>query len=743
MRLARNCETDANGVFSSSSGSARVTMPKLIGCIGWFVCLICIASWCGVAAEQANSNSTFSTSNTSSATSQTLVDGTSAAVSTKGGPLELFVSLAGNDSWSGRLAEPNSGGTDGPFRSLGAARNAIRKLKRAGGLPPAGVVVSIRGGFYSRNKPFELTSQDSGNAQARIVYRAYPGETVRIAGGVIIKKFRPLGQKGETTRIAPAARDHVLVADLKAAGITDYGSPAGRGLELFYNGEPMTLARWPNEGFTHIADIVGKPDVRVHGRTGTRTGKFKYEGERPARWVDEPDLWVHGYWFWDWSDQRHKVKRIDPATRTIELQPPYHHYGYRKGQWYYAFNALCELDQPGEWYLDRQRGLLYFWPPDSKGQGEAIVSVAQSLVTFKDVSFVTIKGLTFEAARGTAITVTGGESVQIESCTIRNVGAWAVTVRGGRGHKIASCHIYATAAGGTSLVGGDRKTLTPAEHEAYNNHIHHYARWYRMYQAGIHLSGVGNRARHNLIHHAPHQAISFSGNDHLIEFNEIHNVCLESNDAGAIYSGRDWTMRGTVIRHNYFHDISGFRNRGCMGVYLDDMFCGTRIEGNVFYKVTRAAFIGGGRDNAIVNNIFVECRPAVHVDARAMGWASYHVKTTMTQRLKSMPYTRPPWSVRYPRLVTILEDEPAAPKGNLIERNICVGGRWAHIDKKAEPYITVRNNLIDVDPHFVDPAHQDFRLKPTSPAPRRIGFKPIPFEEIGLVQSDSAESADD
>ena len=66
----------------------------------------------------------------------------------------------------------------------------------------------------------------------------------------------------------------------------------------------------------------------------------------------------------------------------------------------------------------------------------------------------------------------------------------------------------------------------------------------------VSLQGVGNRATCNLIDNAPHQAISFGGNEHLIEFNEIHSVCFESNDAGAIYSGRDWTMRGTVIRNN-------------------------------------------------------------------------------------------------------------------------------------------------------------------------------------------------
>ena len=81
-------------------------------------------------------------------------------------------------------------------------------------------------------------------------------------------------------------------------------------------------------------------------------------------------------------------------------------------------------------------------------------------------------------------------------------------------------------------------------------------------------------------------------------------------------------MRGHVIRHNYLHHINGFEGRGCRGVYLDDMFCGTTIHGNVFYKVPRAAFIGGGRDCTVENNVFVDCTPALHIDARGMGWAA-------------------------------------------------------------------------------------------------------------------------
>ena len=198
-------------------------------------------------------------------------------------------------------------------------------------------------------------------------------------------------------------------------------------------------------------------------------------------------------------------------------------------------------------------------------------------------------------------------------------------------------------------------------------------------------------------------------------------------------------MRGTVIRYNYLHDITGFRGRGCIGIYLDDMFCGTIIFGNLFYRVTRAAFIGGGRDTTIENNIFVECHPAVHIDARATGWASYHVDTTMKERLEAMPYQQPPWSTRYPKLVGIWEDAPAVPKGNIVARNVCWGGHWDEIDATVQPYLIVEGNLIDQDAHFVDPEGLNFQLRDDSPV-YQLGFQRIPIEAIGLCQNEQRAS---
>ncbi|MCS7254484.1 MAG: right-handed parallel beta-helix repeat-containing protein [Armatimonadota bacterium] len=646
-------------------------------------------------------------------------------------PTAIYVSNDGNDSWSGRLPSPNKDKTDGPFATLERARDEIRKLRKYGKLPNGAIAVIVRGGTYYRNGPFELGFEDSGAEKLPILYMAQPGEQVRIVGGAPVKGWKQVEDEKVLSRLDEAVRGKIWQSSLKLCEITEYGTPDS-GIELFFNDEPMILARYPNEGFMQIADVVEYDGHQIHGIKGSKIGKFFYEGDRPERWLAEKDPWVHGYWFWDWSDQRHRIAKIDPKNRIIEVAPPYHGYGYRKGQWFYAFNILAEIDEAREWYLDRETGLLYFYPPFTPVEkGNPTVSVANALLRLNNVSYVVFDGFIFEVVRGTAIIITNGEACTVQNCIIRNALGWAVQINGGKRHSVRNCEIYATGGGGIALNGGDRKTLTPAQHIAERNHIHHYARWRRMYQPAIALNGVGNIARNNLIHDAPHQAIAFSGNDHIIEFNEIHNVCLESNDAGAIYSGRDWTWRGTIIRYNFFHNISGFKGRGCMGVYLDDMLCGTVVYGNIFYKVTRAAFIGGGRDNIVENNIFVDCSPAVHVDARALGWASYHVETTMKQRLLAMPYKESPWRERYPELVNILADEPAAPKGNIIRRNICVGGRWLDIEKRAQQYVLVEDNLVGVDPLFVNPSKLDFRLLQESPA-FKFGFKPIPVERIGL-----------
>ncbi|HCL28722.1 MAG TPA: hypothetical protein DIC52_09835 [Candidatus Latescibacteria bacterium] len=241
-----------------------------------------------------------------------------------------------------------------------------------------------------------------------------------------------------------------------------------------------------------------------------------------------------------------------------------------------------------------------------------------------------------------------------------------------------------------------------------------------MYQPAVQIVGVGQRVAHNHIHDAPHMAVQFAGNDHVIEFNDVHHVCLESNDAGAVYSGRDWTWRGTVIRFNKFWEITGFEDRGCVGVYLDDMLFGTHVHGNLFWRVTRATVIGGGQDCVFENNVY----------ARAMNWAAYHVATTMKQRLDEMPIQDPVWARKYPELLRIWEDEPAAPKGNIIRHNVSQGGDFDGVRADAARYVELTGNLVADDVEFSGRPPHSFALRRDSPA-WALGFEAIPEDRIG------------
>lgn len=648
----------------------------------------------------------------------------------------FYVSAAGHDSWSGRLAAPTAQRDDGPFKSLQKARDAIRQLKRDGRLPKGGVTVQLRGGVYPLTETFELTSEDNGAEGSPVVYRAYRAEEVRLSGGKEITGFGPIADPAVMSRIDPANRDKIVKADLRREGVTGFGQLKPRGfgrpmypaaLELFFQDRPMQLARWPNTGWVKIAATPG----------GKNAGKFQYEGDRPKRWSEAEEIWLHGYWTYDWADTYEQVKSINIETRRIATFEPHGAYGYTKGKRYYALNILAELDAPGEWWLDRDSGVLYFWPPAPLSDGRAFVSILeQPMISMRDVSHIELQGLTLECTRGTAVKIIGGSSNTVSRCRFRNIGNAAIDISGGTNNGVLGCEIHDTGDGGIILSGGDRKTLVAAGNYACNNHIHRYSRWVRTYRPAIRISGVGNRIAHNLIHDGPHTAVLFGGNDHLLEFNEVHDVCYETGDVGAFYTGRDWTTRGTVIRYNYFHNISGPYTHGAMAVYLDDAASGTTIFGNVFFKASRAAFIGGGRDNVVENNIFVHCHPAVHIDARGLGWAKKHIAKGggwhMYQKLAAVNYGKPPYSTRYPKLATILQDDPAVPKGNIVRRNVCSGGRWMDLQGVDQSIVTMEDNLIADDPGFVDGDNADFRLKGDAPA-YRMGFKQIPFNEIGLM----------
>lgn len=235
------------------------------------------------------------------------------------------------------------------------------------------------------------------------------------------------------------------------------------------------------------------------------------------------------------------------------------------------------------------------------------------------------------------------------------------------------------------------------------------------------------------------------GNDHVVEFNEIHNVVEESGDAGAYYVGRDWTQRGNVLRYNYWHDILGATGYGGMTIYLDDQHCGHTIYGNLFERCMQSVFIGGGDDHVVTNNVFLGCWKSAHVDNRGMNWqkaATEDPKGELRSKLAAVPYTNALWRARYPTLAGVLNDEPGIPKRTLFAGNISAGGKWDDITKTIRSYQTVTNNLaFDDNPEWVratrDASGRPIRLEfKDTAAVQAIGFTALPLEKIGPYSSE-------
>ncbi len=773
--------------------------------------------------------------------------------------VQLAVSPTGSDT--------ATGAPDAPFATLDRAQEAVRALV-ADGLPEGGAVVWLREGSYARDASFALGPEDSGTEGRPVVYRGYPGESARLVGGVRLDgaDFTTISSDSPVwARLDESARDRIVQLDLSGSSVTDFGTLVRRGFcgsasesapELFVDGIPMVLARWPDrdedevpelstdaervevfgelspdvtgvylrdgeqdnassfsreglvdgvqyhlyrrtweyEGAWHTAwfltpDETGYPTssgpwwyLYSHelgtlqpsadaGATGSPTfvdpaainngfafiasaesdTAWHYSGNRPDRWASASEIWFHGYWRYHWADCRQVATSIDLDTRTVTFdEVP--GYGIAEGMPYYAFNLLEELTQPGEWYLERDTGVLYLFPPTDLANAEILVStLTEPLLRLDDAQFVEVRDLTLEASRGQLVRITGGADNVLAGVSLRNAGADAARITGTRNGMI-NCDVAHSANGGVVLAGGDRPSLTPAGNYVEDCSIHDFGRIEWTYRPGVRVEGVGQRVAHNRIHDAPHAAILFGGNEHLIELNEVHDVVRFSSDAGAIYSGRDWGARGNRLRHNFIHHVatSFTGGPGAQGIYLDDCVSGIEVFGNVLYKIQHHAIQnGGGRDNIIANNVIARCGDALAADSRGHDWRPDRGPNdtpgdswNLLEKLQAVGYQDEPWASAYPECALIPSDWEAIiaedatwtyPEGCVFSRNIgWQNQRFVTSLPPLEHYAEVADNVEDIDPRFVDEDQLDLSLAADSPVLDIPGFEPIPFAQIGI-----------
>ena len=571
---------------------------------------------------------------------------------------------------------------DGEAFDLAAERDRVREIRRT--LPEGRrVEVVFAPGVYTIDTTVVLGSGDS-----RTVWRAAERGKVRLCGGksVPASLFREGTLNGVKVRVADVSG--ILPGDLPPWPNEFRCPPAPW---LYRNSSPMEIARWPNGGgwMTFAGDTATAGEAADAGRAAS-TGSIVCDDERASRWNFGKGVWFYGYWCHDWAESFVKGAGYDAETKTLRFAGR-HQYGFGGKTWgfarrrYFALNALSALDEPGEWYLDRDRKLLCVVPQEGEDVARyALATLETPFVKANGLSDFTLDGIVFECAHApTAMELDGSESVTLVDCTFANIGGAALQLTG-RDSLVVRCRFGNIGKTCVILSGGDRRSLAKSGIVVEGCAFRRWGRFVRTYTPGVLMQGCGQTVRNCTFRHAPHNAILFKGNDHLIEGCEFDRVLMDTGDAGAIYTGRNPSEMGTMIRNNWFHDLGYPEKRDyTSAVYFDDCDWGDSVVSNRFERVGRGVLLGGGNLFRIEGNTFADCRIGIHVDSRGKAWKQWteHPEWFDEKFAPFMPFNEA-WRAAYPKLEATLGDDPFAPWNNALVGNRFSGsGRDFQFDK--------------------------------------------------------------
>ena len=598
--------------------------------------------------------------------------------------------------------------------------------------------INFNNGVYSLNECIKISGGKSEKQNARIIISG--NEKVIITGAKTLDNhlFKPITNNSIKTRIiSKNAQQKVLEFDLKKAGINDLGEIKCIGFnriagiaapQLFCNGNRMTLARYPNAGDPNllknrtttipIKKIVNKGlnkvemplDENVKSTSTGTGGSFLYSDSRIEKWKEAKDVWVDGIFSRDWSWSLNKVNKIDTDNKTITLEFDEKYDLTAEHSFFFACNLLEEIDVPGEYYIDRTSGKLYFYPPtdfDVKTSKVELSTNSQEFISIENVSNIRFENLNLEFGRYRAVSLVNCENIVFKNCEFQNFGISALSIKGSN-NLIDNCLIHSIGGTAISLDGGSFETLTKANNCVKDCDISDWAYYNRVYTPAIALSGVGNNVIGNKMYNAPHGAITISGNNHLIEKNEISNVLLEFADFGAIYAflGKNQLMRGDTIRGNYFHDIGALGDK-VYAIYADEGTSGWTIDQNLFYKIgnkgSRIAAVYGNTCTYthVSNNLFLDCNETFDLSFHFSTWGKKRLDYFKKEWAKQYGenYIFPPvYLAHYPELRNFKTDERVFVNTNSFTGNTI--GNFS-IPLSHKNYFTTRNGTSDSDKYVI------------------------------------------
>ncbi len=648
--------------------------------------------------------------------------------------LQFHVAPDGDDTWSGKPREASADRRDGPFASLQVALQAVRALSPEEKKSAGGVHILLRGGVYELQEPVVLGPEDSGVAADQpVVIANYPGEKSVLSGGRRITGWERVdGRPGVWRVVVPGIQD-------------------GRWYfrQLFVNGQRAQRARTPNDGY-----------FRIQGESPQdKPVKLKFApGDIRREWADQGDVEVIA--LLAWADIRMQIRSVDEAGQVATLSGDPRPSNKEKNARYFIENTPDALDAPGEWYLDRESGVLTYWalPGQDLTASEVVAPRLEELMRFqgdlsgeRPVAHVVLRGVTFSHTDWTlgengyadtqaAIATPGdirGEGMEdcvIEDCVFSHLAGYAIELgRGCKRVRIVGNEMLDLGAGGVRL--GEpaiRESAFEANHGhvVSDNHMHAMGRVYPPAVGVFVLQSGGNRITHNHIHDLFYTAISVGWNwgyretpcrENVVEFNHLHHIGQgKLSDMGAVYTLG--IQKGTVIRNNIIHDVDAFTYGG-WGLYPDEGSTDILWENNVVYRTKSAGFHQHyGRDNLVRNNIFAFGREFQVMRTRAEAHRSF-VFTNNIVYFNSGKLLGSNWS----------------NDNYLIDGNLYFDARPGATPESMdfagvslEQWRQRGHDLHSVvaDPLFEAPEKGDFRLRSISPA-LQMGFQSIDLSTVG------------
>ncbi len=519
------------------------------------------------------------------------------------------------------------GTADAPLKTLKGARDYLRSIDHKDG-----AVVYIAQGEYEFNETVLFSAED-GNvdyiATGDVVFSGaatIPGEAIEFV-------------KDDEVKARLQDPYAVRVFDLSALNIPEseyFG--VMEGAPHMYAGEKLyEVARYPNRD----RSIEGKNGPYLYASKTARTeedGKLtlklivdnKHIKSHIETWADEAyaDMFIRGYFWVQWNQPTYKALSANAEAREIFVrggaayEPGGEHEGRHKR--FFVMNIPEELDTAGEYWYDRKNKKLYFIPNDDYRYGMPIKIALQKTpaVTVDGASDIKFKGIRFNYFAHKAVEVLNSENIVFESCELAHTRGNAATVVNSKNCIFNSCDVYDTALGGLYFHScGDRYNLIPSGNLIYNCVVRSTNKVETCYRPCIEVkNSCGLTIKNCTLSDVPHSLILMEHiNDVVIEDNELFNACLDTDDCGGIYWGRDPSDLGMIIRHNYFRNIGNSTADYLVGaMYIDDFATAPEVHDNIFFdcgiltdeKMTchtnaSAIVLNHGQFLNAYNNIFV------------------------------------------------------------------------------------------------------------------------------------------